>query len=69
MLDPYWTVDELAAELGWNRQKLIYAVKGRPERGKEAYLPAKKVCSVYLIADADAYAFIAKYRGAHSTAA
>ena len=58
----YWTLDELAAELGVSLRKVRYDVTGRPEGNKQPSLKAYKAGPTFLVADADAFEYIKKYR-------
>jgi hypothetical protein len=58
----YWTLDELAAELGVSLRKVQYDVTGRPEVNRNPSLKAYKAGPTFLVADADAFEYIQKYR-------
>ncbi|PSF30450.1 DNA-binding protein [Aphanothece hegewaldii CCALA 016] len=58
----YWTLDELAAELGVSLRKVQYDVTGRPEANQKPSLKAYKAGPTFLVADAEALEYIQKYR-------
>jgi hypothetical protein len=57
----YWTLDEIATEIGMTSRKVQYDVLGRPQRGQKASLKAYKVASVLLVPDQDALEYIQKF--------
>jgi AraC-like DNA-binding protein len=58
----YWTVDEMAEELGVSIRYVHYLIKGNPKTRIRARLKAYKASSVYLIADTDALEYIKSVR-------
>jgi hypothetical protein len=58
----YWTIDEIAAELGVTGRKVRYDVTGRPEHNLEPSLKAYKIGQSLLVPDADALDYIFKHR-------
>jgi AraC-like DNA-binding protein len=58
----YWTVDELAEELGVSVRYVHYLIKGNPKTRVKVRLKAYKASSVYLIADTDAIEYIKEVR-------
>jgi len=58
----YWTIDEIAAELGMTGRKVRYDVTGRPELNLEPSLKAYKIGQSLLVPDADALDYIFKHR-------
>ena len=58
----YWTVDELAAELGVTERKVQYDAKGQPEKNIPPKLKAYKARKTILVPEADALEYIWEYR-------
>jgi hypothetical protein len=58
----YWTLEEIAAEIGMTSRKVQYDVLGRPEIGLKPSLKAYKVAKVLLVPDKDALEYIQRYR-------
>ncbi len=58
----YWTLEEIAAEIGMTSRKVQYDVLGRPESGMKPSLKGYKVAKVLLVPDPDALEYIKKYR-------
>ncbi len=58
----YWTLDEIATELGCTTRKVLYDVTGRPQRNRPAILKAYKVGSSLLVPEQDALSYIQTYR-------
>ncbi len=59
----YWTVDEIAEELGVTHRKIQYDIKGNPQlKKKEPKLKAYRIGPIFLIPDADALEYIWNYR-------
>ena len=58
----YWTVDELAAELGVTDRKVQYDVKGNPQRNTPPRLKACQAGMAFLVPEADALEYIWQYR-------
>lgn len=54
----YWLVDEIAAEVGCSRRKVMYDITGRPEFKHPPILKTYKAGSLHLIPDEDALAYI-----------
>jgi predicted transcriptional regulator len=60
----YWTVDELAEELGVTTRYINYLIKGNDKARVKARLKAYKTRSTYLVADPDALDYLWKVRQA-----
>ena len=58
----YWTVDEIAEELGVTVRKVQYDVKGNPQRNSPPRLKAYKAGIVFLVPESDALEYIWQYR-------
>jgi AraC-like DNA-binding protein len=58
----YWTVEEMAEELGVSTRYVHYLITGNPKTRIKARLKAYRASSVYLIADADALEYIKDVR-------
>jgi hypothetical protein len=58
----YWTVEELAAELGVTIRKVQYDITGSVQRKHLPCLNAYKVGNAFLVAEADAIQYIIKER-------
>ena len=58
----YWTIEEIAAEVGVSVRKVQYDVKGNPQRNKPPRLKAYKAGISFLVPDADALEYIWQYR-------
>ncbi|EAM48940.1 DNA-binding protein (plasmid) [Crocosphaera watsonii WH 8501] len=58
----YWTLEEIAAEIGMTSRKVQYDVLGRPKSGMKPSLKGYKVAKVLLVPDPDALEYIKKYR-------
>ena len=58
----YWTLEEIAAEIGMTSRKVQYDVLGRPKTGRKPFLKAYKVAQVFLVPDEDALEYIQRYR-------
>jgi len=58
----YWTLEEIAAEIGTTSRKVQYDALGRPSSGLKPFLKAYKVAKVLLVPDKDALEYIQKYR-------
>lgn len=59
----YWTVDEIAEELGVTERKVQYDIKGnRPIKKNSPKLKAYKVGISFLVPDAEALEYIWNYR-------
>jgi hypothetical protein len=54
----YWLIDEIAAEVGCSRRKVMYDITGRPESHRPPILKTYKAGSLHLIPDEDALAYI-----------
>jgi transcriptional regulator with XRE-family HTH domain len=60
----YWTVEELAEELGVSTRYINYLIKGNDKARVKARLKAYKTRSTYLVADFDALDYLWKVRQA-----
>lgn len=58
----YWTIDEIAAELGVTGRKVQYDVKGNPQRNTPPKLKAYQVGMAFLVPDSDALEYIWQYQ-------
>ncbi len=58
----YWTVDELAVELGVTDRKVQYDVNGQPQKNIPPKLKAYKAGMAFLVPEADALKYIWQYR-------
>jgi transcriptional regulator with XRE-family HTH domain len=58
----YWTVEELAEELGVTVRYVQYLIKGKPKENKPPQINAYKAGFTYLVADTDALECIEKSR-------
>ena len=58
----YWTLDEIATEIGMTSRKVQYDVLGRPQRGQKPSLKAYKVGSVLLVPEQNALEYIQRFR-------
>jgi hypothetical protein len=58
----YWTMEEIAAELGVTSRKVRYDVTGRPEVNLKPSLKAYKIGQSLLVPEADALEYIFKHR-------
>ena len=58
----YWTLEEIAVEIGMTSRKVQYDVLGRPEIGLMPFLKAYKVAKVLLVPDWAALEYISKLR-------
>ena len=58
----YWTVEELAEELGVTVRYVQYLIKGKPKENKPPQINAYKAGFTYLVADIDALEYIKKAR-------
>jgi hypothetical protein len=58
----YWTLEEIAAEIGMTSRKVQYDVLGREKIGLKPFLKAYKVAKVLLVPDEDALAYIQNSR-------
>jgi plasmid maintenance system antidote protein VapI len=54
----YWTVEELAEELGVTTRYVQYLIKGNPKRGIHIRLKAYKAGPTFLISDTDALQYL-----------
>jgi hypothetical protein len=57
----YWTIDELAKELGYSIRKIQYDITGYPHSKTPPKLKAYKAGPTLLVADLDALAYIQQY--------
>ena len=58
----YWTLKELAEELGISKRYVYYLITGNPKTRLPPQLQAYRADSAYLIAEQDALAYIKKSR-------
>lgn len=58
----YWTVDEIADELGVTARKIQYDVKGNPRRKVSPNLKAYQVGMAFLVPNSDALEYMWQYR-------
>jgi hypothetical protein len=63
----YWTLEEIATEIGMTSRKVQYDVLGRPQIGHKPFLKAYKVAKVLLVPDKDAMEYIKIFRKKNST--
>jgi hypothetical protein len=61
-LPGYWTLEEIATEIGMTSRKVQYDVLGRPAIKLKPNLKGYLVAKVLLVPDEDALAYIQKYR-------
>ncbi|MDV3002873.1 MAG: hypothetical protein N5P05_004528 (plasmid) [Chroococcopsis gigantea SAG 12.99] len=58
----YWLLDEIAAELGCSKRKVMYDVTGRAEHKRPSTLNAYKAGTLHLVPDEDALLYIKQNR-------
>ena len=58
----YWTLEEIAAEIGMTPRKVRYDVTGRPSHNLNPSLKAYKIGQSFLVPEADALEYIFKHR-------
>ncbi len=58
----YWTIDEIAAELGVTSRRVRYDITGLPSRKIEPNLKAYKVGHLFLVPDEAALDYIQRFR-------
>ena len=58
----YWTLEEIAKEIGMTSRKVRYDILGRPEIGLEPFLKAYKVSKLFLVPYNAALEYISKTR-------
>ncbi|MEB3308922.1 MAG: hypothetical protein VKJ02_01675 [Snowella sp.] len=58
----YWTLEEIAVEIGMTSRKVQYDVLGRPKIGLKPFLKAYKVAKVLLVPDDAALEYISRMR-------
>jgi hypothetical protein len=58
----YWTLDEIATELGVTARKVQYDVKGNPQRNTPPKLKAYQAGMAFLVPESDALEYIWQYR-------
>ena len=58
----YWTVEEIAEELGVTTRKIQYDIKGNPQQKNSPNLKAYRVGLAFLVPNADALEYIWNYR-------
>lgn len=59
-LPGYWTLQEIADELGKSRRWVAYFIQGR--HGRPPSLKAYRIQGIYLVPEAEALAFIENHR-------
>jgi hypothetical protein len=58
----YWTIDEIAEELGVTSRRVRYDITGLPSRKIEPNLKAYKAGPLFLVSDDEALHYIQKFR-------
>ncbi|MDV3002900.1 MAG: hypothetical protein N5P05_004555 (plasmid) [Chroococcopsis gigantea SAG 12.99] len=58
----YWSVEELATELGVTVRKIQYDIKGNPRLKTQSILKAYKIGPIFLVPEADAVEYIISQR-------
>ena len=58
----YWTMDEIANELGCSTRKVTYDITGRPQRNRPAILKAFKIGTAFLVPEEEALLYIQSQR-------
>jgi hypothetical protein len=58
----YWTLEEIADELGVTSRRVRYDITGYPARKIEPNLKAYKAGALFLVPDVDALAYIQRFR-------
>jgi hypothetical protein len=58
----YWTLEEIAAEIGFSTRKVQYDVTGRANINLKPSLKAYKAGPTFLVPDDEALAYIQKHR-------
>ncbi|MFM1843450.1 MAG: hypothetical protein RLZZ490_2193 [Cyanobacteriota bacterium] len=58
----YWTLEEMAAEIGCSIRKIHYDITGRVAGNRPSILKAYKAGPTFLVADHEALPYIQKYK-------
>ncbi|PSF30995.1 DNA-binding protein [Aphanothece hegewaldii CCALA 016] len=58
----YWTIEEIANEIGVTPRRVRYDITGRPESNIEPSLDAYRIGKSLLVADPNALEYIQKWR-------
>lgn len=58
----YWTLEEIASELGVTSRRVRYDITGYPARKIEPNLKAYKAGPIFLVPSEDALAYIQRFR-------
>ena len=58
----YWTIEEIANEIGVTTRRVRYDITGRPESNLEPSLKAYRIGKSLLVAERDALEYIQKWR-------
>ena len=61
-LPGYWTLEEIAAELGLSTRRVGYDITGYPEKNIQPNLKAFRVGRILFVTDEDALEYIKRYR-------
>jgi hypothetical protein len=61
-LPGYWTLEEIAAELGISTRRVGYDITGYPEKNIQPILKAFRVGRILFVTDKDALEYIKRYR-------
>ncbi len=61
-LPGYWTIEEIAAEIGLSTRRVGYDVTGYPKKKIEPSLRAFKVGRILFVADEEALKYIKRWR-------
>jgi transcriptional antiterminator len=61
-LPGYWTLEEIAAELGISTRRVGYDITGYPEKNIQPILKAFRVGRILFVTDEDALEYIKRYR-------
>ena len=61
-LPGYWTLEEIADEIGLSSRTVGYDVTGRPEKNIQPNLKAFRVGRILFVTDEDALDYIKRYR-------
>jgi len=61
-LPGYWTLEEIAAELGISTRRVGYDITGYPEKNIQPSLKAFRVGRILFVTDEDALDYIKRYR-------
>ncbi len=63
----YWTLEEIATEIGMTSRKVRYDVTGRPEYNVEPSLKAYKIGQSFLVPEVEALKYIYKHRNSKNS--